>query len=128
MAGNTPIAKNGDPALRKALYIPAIVAWKHNPLIHVFCERLNGKNGKAIVCAAMRKLIHLAFGVLKSGKAFDPTLLVNEGLTLVWQDGTSWLSLPSHIPLLWLFQRILLYALKQPVRQVRRRMLLHQFD
>ncbi|MSP28062.1 MAG: IS110 family transposase, partial [Methylococcales bacterium] len=32
----------------------------------------NGKNGKAIVCAAMHKLIHLAFGVLKSGKPFDP--------------------------------------------------------
>ena len=72
--GNTHIAKNGDSALRKALYMPAMVAWKHNPLIHLFCERLkaNGKNGKAIVCAAMRKLIHLAFGVLKSGKPFDP--------------------------------------------------------
>ena len=72
--GNTHIAKNGDAALRKALYMPAMVAWTHNPLIHEFCERLktNGKNGKAIVCAAMRKLIHLAFGILKSGKAFDP--------------------------------------------------------
>ena len=72
--GSTHIAKNGDAALRKALYMPAMVAWKHNPLIHIFCERLkaNGKNGKAIVCAAMRKLIHIAFGVLKSGKPFDP--------------------------------------------------------
>ena len=71
---NTHIAKNGDPLLRKALYMPAMVAWKYNPLIHVFCERLkaNGKNGKAILCAAMRKLIHIAFGVLKSGKPFDP--------------------------------------------------------
>jgi len=32
----------------------------------------NGKNGKAIACAALRKLIHIAFGVLKSGKPFDP--------------------------------------------------------
>ena len=71
--GNTHIAKNGDSALRKALTMPAMVAWQYNPLIRVFCERLkaNGKNGKAIVCAAMRKLIHLAFGVLKSGKPFD---------------------------------------------------------
>ena len=29
-------------------------------------------NGNAIVCAAMRKLIQIAFGVLKSGKPFDP--------------------------------------------------------
>ncbi len=73
-SGNTHIAKNGDALLRKTLYMPALCAWTHNPLIRVFCERLkaNGKNGKAIVCAAMRKLIHIAFGVLKSGKAFDP--------------------------------------------------------
>jgi transposase len=73
--GNTHIAKNGDAALRKALYMPALVAWQHNPLIKTFCDRLkvNGKNGKAIICAAMRKLIHIAFGVLKSGKPFDPT-------------------------------------------------------
>jgi hypothetical protein len=38
------------------------------------CQRLkdNGKNGKAIVCAAMRKLIHIAFAILKSGLPFDP--------------------------------------------------------
>ena len=34
--------------------------------------KANGKNGKAIVCAAMRKLIHLSFAILKSGKPFDP--------------------------------------------------------
>lgn len=73
-SGKTRIAKSGDPILRKALYMPVLCAWKHNPVIHDFCERLkaNGKNGKAIACAAMRKLIHIAFGVLKSGKPFDP--------------------------------------------------------
>jgi transposase len=73
-SGKTRIAKSGDPILRKALYIPTLCAWKHNPAIHDFCERLKakGKNGKAIACTAMRKLIHIAFGVLKSGKPFDP--------------------------------------------------------
>jgi len=72
--GKTRIAKNGDARLRKALYMPALVAWRYNPAIRAFCERLkaNGKNGKAIACAAMRKLIHLAFAVLKSGEPFDP--------------------------------------------------------
>ena len=72
--GKTRIAKNGDATLRKALYMPALVAWKHNPVIRAFCERLkaNGKNGKAIACAAMRKLIHLSFAILKSGEPFDP--------------------------------------------------------
>jgi len=35
-------------------------------------NKANGKNGKAIVCAAMRKLIHLSFTILKSGQPFDP--------------------------------------------------------
>lgn len=73
-SGKTHIAKNGEPTLRKALYMPALVAWRHNPPIRTFCQRLkaNGKNGKAIACAAMRKLIHLAFAILKSGQPFDP--------------------------------------------------------
>ena len=73
-SGNTHIAKNGDALLRKALYMPALCALRFNPSIRTFSERLkaNGKNGKAVACAAMRKLIHIAFGVLKSGKAFDP--------------------------------------------------------
>jgi transposase len=74
--GCTQIAKNGDPILRKVLYMPALSAWTHNPVIRAFCLRLkgNGKNGKAVVCAAMRKLIHIAFGVLKSGRSFDPAI------------------------------------------------------
>jgi hypothetical protein len=39
-----------------------------------FYNRLKekGKNGKVIVCAIMRKLVHIIFGILKSGKKFDP--------------------------------------------------------
>lgn len=76
--GKTRLAKNGDPRLRKALYMPALVAWRYNPAIRTYCERLkaNGKNGKLIACAAMRKLIHLAFAILKSGKPFDPNFLL----------------------------------------------------
>ncbi|WP_434111132.1 IS110 family transposase [Methylocaldum sp. GT1TLB] len=76
--GHTRLSKTGDALLRKALYLPAIVAWRHNPPIRAFCERLKaqGKNGKLIVGAAMRKLLVLAYGVLKSGRPFDP----NHGL------------------------------------------------
>lgn len=71
--GKTRLTKTGDPTLRKVLYMPALTAWQHNPVIRAFCERLkaNGKNGKAIACAAMRKLIHVAFAVLQSGRPFD---------------------------------------------------------
>ena len=74
--GKTRLSKTGDPLLRKALYMPAVVAWRHNPAVRAFCERLRaaGKSGKAVACAAMRKLIHIAFAILKSGKPFDPNL------------------------------------------------------
>jgi hypothetical protein len=36
-----------------------------------FYNRLKNKdkNGKVIVCAIMRKLVHIIFGILKSGKS-----------------------------------------------------------
>ena len=76
--GNTHISRTGDSALRKVLYMPALCAKRYNPVIQVFWNRLqaNGKNGKAITCAAMRKLIHIAFGVIKSGKPFDPNYAI----------------------------------------------------
>lgn len=76
--GKTRISKTGDPALRKALYLPALTAWRYNPIIRAFCQRLkaNGKNGKAIACAAMRKLIHLAFAILHSGQPFNAKIVL----------------------------------------------------
>jgi transposase len=73
-AGQTRLSKTGDPMLRKALYMPMLSALSHNPAIRAFCQRLKaaGKPGKSYVCAAMRKLIHIAFAILKSGKPFDP--------------------------------------------------------
>jgi len=54
--------------------MPMLSALTHNPAIRAFCQRLkaSGKPGKSYVCAAMRKLIHIAFAILKSGKPFDP--------------------------------------------------------
>jgi transposase len=72
--GKTTLSKTGDPGLRKALYMPILSAWQHNPTIRAFCQRLEarGKNGMATACAAMRKMVHIAFAILKSGKPFDP--------------------------------------------------------
>jgi transposase len=68
------LCKIGHARLRKALYMPALVSIRYNPLIVTFYRRLKnkGKNGKVIVCAVMRKLVHIIFGILKSGKPFDP--------------------------------------------------------
>jgi transposase len=73
-AGQTRLSKTGDPMLRKALYMPMRSALSFNPAIRAFYPRLKaaGKPGKSCVCAAMRKLIHIAFAILKSGRPFDP--------------------------------------------------------
>lgn len=65
----TRMSKMGDGRLRCALYMPALVALKHNPDIHAFGQRLlsAGKPRMLVVGAVMRKLIHIIFGVLKSG-------------------------------------------------------------
>jgi transposase len=64
----------GHRDLRSALYYPAMVAGKYNPLIAAFWQRLKAQNkpGKVIVVACMHKLLAIAYGVLKSGKPFNP--------------------------------------------------------
>lgn len=70
------MSKIGHAFLRKSLYMPAIVALYRNAWGKRFRERLAaaGKPPKLIIGAMMRKLIHVAFGVLKSKKLFDPAL------------------------------------------------------
>jgi len=73
----TSLSKSGNKRLRKALYMPAIVAKKHNPILAEFYDRLikKGKPKKIAICAVMRKLLVLSFGVLKSETAFNPNYL-----------------------------------------------------
>ena len=70
----TPISKQGHACLRAALYMPAISAKQHNPILHAFAQRLadRGLCGLEVVVAVMRKLLHLIYGILKSGQPFDP--------------------------------------------------------
>lgn len=75
--GRTRLSKRGSSRLRSALYFPAMVALKHNPILRVFAQRLtaNGKPKLTVIAAVMRKLLHLVFGILKSGQPFDPLYL-----------------------------------------------------
>lgn len=68
------LSKTGNSRVRKALFLPAINASRYNPLLRQFSERLSrrGKTKMVIIGAVMRKLLHLAFGVLKTRKPFDP--------------------------------------------------------
>jgi len=71
------LSKIGNAVLRKALYFPALSAKSHNPLVRSFCERLaqQKKPKMVVIAAAMRKLLHIVFGVLKHRKPFDPDWL-----------------------------------------------------
>lgn len=73
-AGKTTISRQGDASLRKTLYMAALVGMRHNPILKAFAERLKqvGKAPKSIICAVMRKLAHIIFGVLKNAQPFDP--------------------------------------------------------
>lgn len=53
------------------------VALRSNPLIEALGKGLTteGKSKTLIIGVAMRKLLHLVYGILKSGKPFDPNLL-----------------------------------------------------
>ena len=76
--GHVRLSRMGSSVLRSGLYLPAVVSLTHNAAIRAMAERLRarGKAGKQIVCAAMRKLLCIAYGVLKSGKPFDSQLAI----------------------------------------------------
>jgi transposase len=78
--GKPRLSKIGHAFLRKALYMPAMVTLYKTAWGKIFRDRLAaaGKPPKLIIGAMMRKLVHVAYGVLKSGKSFDPAL---HGLT-----------------------------------------------
>jgi len=78
--GKPRLSKIGHAFLRKALYMPAMVTLYRTAWGKLFRDRLAaaGKPPKLIIGAMMRKLVHVAYGVLKSGKSFDPAL---HGLT-----------------------------------------------
>lgn len=70
------MSKVGHAHLRKGLYMPAMVTLYRTDWGQQFRERLQaaGKPAKLVIGAMMRKLVHVAFGVLKSGKPFNQEL------------------------------------------------------
>ena len=73
LRGSAKISRSGSSKIRAKLYMAAVVAIRFNPHIKDFYNRLlaNGKPKMSALCAAMRKLIYIAFGVLKNQKPYD---------------------------------------------------------
>ena len=68
------LSKAGDARLRAALYMAAVVATQYNPDIRRLYQRLiaRGKTKMSALGAAMRKLVHICFGVLKHQRPYQP--------------------------------------------------------
>jgi len=68
------LSKAGNPKLRAKLYMAAVTATRYNPDIRAQYLRLckRGKAKMAAIGAAMRKLVHIAYGVLKSQTVYQP--------------------------------------------------------
>ena len=71
--GKVTLSKRGNNAMRALLYFPAINACRFNPDIKLLRERMlaRGKVKMQTVGAAMRKLVHICFGVLKHQSVYE---------------------------------------------------------
>jgi transposase len=77
----TFLSRKGNAYLRQALYMPALVAKRHNPLLRSFAQRLaaNGKTATSILGAISHKLLRILVGMLKSNRDFDPNWSLQKG-------------------------------------------------
>ena len=67
------ISKVGNVHLRRALYMPALVAVRYEPQVKAFYEHLLAKNKAPLqaLVAVMRKLLHAFYGMLRTQTDFD---------------------------------------------------------
>jgi transposase len=79
--GKSHITSIGNREVRAVLYMSAICVKNHNEYFKDWVQKLEkkGKLPKVIICAVMRKLLTIIFGMLKSGTAFDPVLAFQQG-------------------------------------------------
>jgi transposase len=72
--GRRRIGHTGNGRMRTALYLATLSAAQHNPVIKAFYERMRaaGKPPKVARCAAARKLLHIAWAVVRNEEDFDP--------------------------------------------------------
>jgi len=71
------ISKAGNKHLRRALYMPALVAVQHDPHLRAFYQHLlaAGKLKMQALVAVMRKLLHAFHGMFKTHQPYDGSKL-----------------------------------------------------
>jgi transposase len=67
------ISRRGNAHLRRALFLPALVAAQHEPHVSAFYQKLlaRGKTKMQANVAVMRKLLHSIHGMLKHDRDFE---------------------------------------------------------
>lgn len=83
--GRPRIGHGGNGRVRTALYMATLSAAQHNPTIRAFYRRLReaGKPMKVARCAAARKLLHLAWALVKTQQPYRapaalPTVTISD--------------------------------------------------
>ena len=71
--GQVRISKVGNRHLRRALFLPAMVASQHEPHVKAYYQQLleRGKKPLQALVAVMRKLLHAIYGMFKNERDFD---------------------------------------------------------
>jgi len=67
----------GRSGVRNVLYMAALVASRHNPILKAFRQRLDaaGKEPKVALVAVMRKLLTILNAMIRDGRAWTPATL-----------------------------------------------------
>ncbi len=70
----TRLSRKGNAYVRNALYMPALVAKRWNPLFKDFGQRLldKGKTHGAVIGAVAHKMLRIVVALLRSNADFDP--------------------------------------------------------
>lgn len=73
-SGGGPITKQGDPYLRRAVWLAANRARQHDPALKAFYDkkRAEGKRHRVAVTAVARKLCHIVYAVMRDQVPYDP--------------------------------------------------------
>lgn len=73
VAKKPAVSKTGNAHLRRALYMPALVASQHEPHLRGFYQHLleRGKTKLQALVAVMRKLLHAIFGMFKHNATYE---------------------------------------------------------
>jgi transposase len=72
----------GRATIRRVLYMAALVASRHNPVIHAFYSHLlaRGKGKKVALVACMRKLLTILNAMIREHLPWDPSIVMTSGV------------------------------------------------